>query len=83
MITGENESKILTKHISCKCKCRFDRKKIIIKITGGITIKSDVSVKNIIYMKKIVFGNLVYVVTKMENTQKVLWMIQRLRVIKL
>ena len=57
MITGENESKILTKHISCKCKCRFDRKKIIIKITGGITIKSDVSVKNIIYMKKIVFGN--------------------------
>ena len=24
MITGINESKTLTKHISCKCKCRFD-----------------------------------------------------------
>ena len=27
MITGINESKILTKDISCKRKCRFDRKK--------------------------------------------------------
>ena len=27
MIRGINKSKILTKHISCKCKCRFDRKK--------------------------------------------------------
>ena len=26
-ITGINQSKILTKHISCKCKCRFDGKK--------------------------------------------------------
>ena len=26
MITGENESKILTKDISCKCKYIFDRK---------------------------------------------------------
>ena len=24
MATGTNESKILTKHISCKCKCKFD-----------------------------------------------------------
>ena len=24
MITGIDESKILTKHISCKCKCKFD-----------------------------------------------------------
>ena len=31
MITGKNESKILTKYISCKCKCIFD---------GGIQIKS-------------------------------------------
>ena len=28
MITGINESKTLTKHISCKCKCKFDGKKI-------------------------------------------------------
>ena len=27
MITGKNESEILTKDISCKCKCRFDGKK--------------------------------------------------------
>ena len=27
MITGINESKKLTKHISCKCKCRFDGRK--------------------------------------------------------
>ena len=27
MITGINASKTLTKHISCKCKCRFDGKK--------------------------------------------------------
>ena len=26
MITGKNESKILTKDISCKCKCRSDEK---------------------------------------------------------
>ena len=27
MITGLNESKILTKHISYECKCKFDGKK--------------------------------------------------------
>ena len=27
MITGINESKSLTKHISCDCKCKFDRTK--------------------------------------------------------
>ena len=26
-IAGINESKTLTKHISCKCKCRFDERK--------------------------------------------------------
>ena len=26
MITGINESKTLTKHISCDCKCKFDAK---------------------------------------------------------
>ena len=26
-ITGINESKTLTKHISCKCKCKFDGRK--------------------------------------------------------
>ena len=27
MITGKNESKVLTKEISCKCKCKFDGRK--------------------------------------------------------
>ena len=27
MITGINESKILTKFVSCKCKCKFDGRK--------------------------------------------------------
>ena len=27
MITGINESKMLTKHISCECKCKFDGRK--------------------------------------------------------
>ena len=27
MITGKNESKILTKHVSCKCECKFDSRK--------------------------------------------------------
>ena len=27
MIKGKNESKTLTKHISCECKCRFDGRK--------------------------------------------------------
>ena len=27
MITGKNESKILTKDISCRCRCRFDKRK--------------------------------------------------------
>ena len=27
MITGKNASKILTKSISCECKCKFDGRK--------------------------------------------------------
>ena len=29
MVTGINESKILTKHLSCECKCNFDATKLI------------------------------------------------------
>ena len=41
--------------------------KNIIEIQSGIMIKVDVSVKNIIYMKKILFGILLHVVAKMVN----------------
>ena len=53
MSTRINESKTLTQDISCECKCKFDGK-IVIEINGGITINVDVSVKNIMYVKKIV-----------------------------
>ena len=66
MITGKNESKILTKDISCDCKCRFNGKNLI-HINGGITINVDGSVKNVMYRKKTIFGMLVHVVVKMEN----------------
>ena len=37
------------------------------QIIGEITINVDASVKNIIYVKKIMFGILLYVIVKMEN----------------
>ena len=39
----------------------------VIQIIGGIMINVDVNVKNIIYMKKIMFGILLHVVVKTEN----------------
>ena len=42
-------------------------KKNLIQINGGITRNVDVSVKNIVYMKKIIFGILLHVVAKMDN----------------
>ena len=54
MITGINESKTLIKHISCESKCKCDRTNVS-QINGGITISIDVSVKNIMYVKKIIW----------------------------
>ena len=50
VIIGKNESKIITKDISCKCKC-----------------KVYVKVKNVMYVKKSIFGILLHVVAKMGN----------------
>ena len=69
MITGINESKTLTKHISCKCKCGFDGKKCDScnnDINGGIMINVNLSVKNIMYVKKIIFGILLHEIVKIE-----------------
>ena len=63
MIIGLNKSKTFTKHISCQYKCKF-------RIKNGIAINASVSVtiqKNIVYMKKIIFGILLHVVVKMVN----------------
>ena len=41
--------------------------KNVIQVNGEITINVDVSVKNIIYVKKIIPGFLLHVVVKMKN----------------
>ena len=40
---------------------------IVIQINGEIIINVDVSVKNVIYVKNIMFGTQVQVIVKMEN----------------
>ena len=60
IITGINESKTLRKHINVNLI-----KENVIQINEGITTNVDVSVKNIKYVKKIIFGKFVFV--KMKN----------------
>ena len=66
MITGINELKTLTKHISCESKCRFDGRK-----SNSHQCWNDdnfnMSVKNVMYVNKIMFGMLLHVVVKKEN----------------
>ena len=54
-----------------------------IQINGGIIVNVDVSVKDFIYVKKIMFGILLHVIVKMENNLEVLWIIQLLFGLKL
>ena len=61
-----NESKTLTKYISCECNVSL-MEEIVIQINGGIMINVNVSVKNVMYVKKIMFGILLHVIVKMEN----------------
>ena len=58
-------------------------KQNVIQINGGIKTNVDVSVKNIIYVKKNMFGILVHVFIKMEKIQQILQMIQLLCAMKL
>ena len=37
------------------------------QVNGGIVINVDVSVKNVMYVKKIMLGILLHVIIKMEN----------------
>ena len=48
----------------------------VFQINGGITVNVYESVKNIIYVKKVIFGILLHVVLKMVNIYQLLWMIQ-------
>ena len=56
---------------------------ILIQISGGIMINAKVSVKNFMNVETIMFEILLHAIVKMENIQQVLWIIQRLCVIKL
>ena len=44
----------------------------VIQINGEITINVDVSIKNIMYVKKIMFGILLNVIVRMENIHQVI-----------
>ena len=54
MIAGKNESKLLAKDISCEIKCKFYGKNVT-QINGGIMINGDANVKNVVYLKSILF----------------------------
>ena len=64
MITEINEYTKVTKDILCKYKCRFDGGKYN---SDNYGITTNVSVRNVIYVKKIMVGLLLHVVVKMEN----------------
>ena len=48
----------------------------VTQINSGITTNVDVSVKNVMYVEKIMFGILLYVTEKMINISRIFWMIQ-------
>ena len=55
----------------------------VIQINGGIIIDVDVSVKNVMYVKNIMFGIPLHVTVKMENIEQVLWMMHGVFVMNL
>ena len=42
----------------------------VIQINGGIMINVDMNVKNVMYVKKTLFGILLHVIVKMEKFSK-------------
>ena len=66
MVTGINESKTLTKDISCEYKCKFDGKNVI-QINDETTTNVDRGVKKFVNMKKIKFEILLLIIAKKEN----------------
>ena len=82
MFTGINESKHQQNIDHANVNVNLTEENVT-QTNGGITINHDVSVKNIIFVKNILSGVLLHVVTKMVNFKQVLWMIQQFRVMKL
>ena len=77
MISGINKSSIYHANVNVNLM-----EQNLIQINGVITINVYVSLRSIIYVKKIMFGILLHVIVKMENIG-LLWMIQQLSVMKL
>ena len=69
MIKGINESNILTKHISCKCKCKFGGRKCNPnqKWNNDKHCGEGINLKKYHVCEKIIFGILLHVVVKMVN----------------
>ena len=67
MITWINESKTLTKHIWCECKCRFDGRKCNSdQWWNNYKCRCECKKRHVSW-KKIMFGIFLHVITKMEN----------------
>ena len=64
--TGINESKTLTKNLSGEWKCYFDDRKCNSNQTWN-KINVSASAKNITYVKNIIFGTLLHLLSKMVN----------------
>ena len=67
MITGINESKILTKRVSCESKCKYDGRKCNSNQkwnNGKCRFKCK---EHHIHVKKTIFGILLHLVAKMKN----------------
>ena len=66
MITGIRESKTLTKHILCDCKCKFGSSKCSSNQKWNNNVSAKIQ-KNIMREKKTIFGILLHVLVKMAN----------------
>ena len=66
IITGIDESRTLTKHVSCQCKCKFDGRRYNLNYWQN-NENAKVSVKNIMYVQKIMLSILLHVLVKNEN----------------
>ena len=69
MAAGKNESKTLSKYISCEYKYKLDGRNAT-GINSGTTVNVGVRAKiqkNIVCVKKIIFGILLHAVVKMAN----------------
>ena len=67
MITGINESKTLTKYISCECKCRFEETKCKSNQCWDNNKCQYVCKKHHICEKDYVWNLATFVAVKMEN----------------